>query len=227
MSWQRVFEDGFEGAFVDWAGIGELTVPEGWMPVWVEGDEPGVNHRPECDRERVRVVSGASAAKMFTVHASHDGALMRRVEVRAGELVRVVGMGATFSQRCGQGIRIGIDPSGGTDHRSPAICWSRWLSHYSDGWVGEQFVELSVMAVAEGDVVSVFLASRSDYAAPVVAAYWDDVRVEQEGDVLPEPGPGDEPSEGDLAEAVAELAGSVQALAGAVELLAAAAAGAR
>ena len=59
------------------------------MPVWVDGEQVGVNHRPEYDRETDRVVSGRSAAKLFTVHASHDGALARRVEVRAGARVRV------------------------------------------------------------------------------------------------------------------------------------------
>jgi len=211
MSWERVLEDGFEGAFEDWDKIAELTVPVGWMPVWVQGSEPGVNHRPECDRERDRVASGRSAAKMFTVHASHNGALTRRVKVLAGSLVRVVAMGANYKIKCGHGIRVGIDPLGGLDHESEDVVWSDWWSQYDKAWEPEHFVQLSAAARAEGDAVTVFLASESQYAGQVVAAYWDDVVVEQEKEGGEDPGP--EPGEGDLAGAVRLLAAAVEGLA--------------
>lgn len=215
MAWERVLADGFEGEFYDWEDIGELTVPAGWMPVWVQGTVDGRNDRPEYDREQDRTRGGGSAAKICTTHASHDGALVRRVAVRAGELVRVVAWGATWRDKCGQGLRVGLDPEGGLDHESESVIWSRWWSHYDPDWVPEQFVELSAAAQAVGDEVTVFLASRSDYAARVIAAYWDDVVVEQEGGGGPGPGPGPLPER--VEELLERVAMAVERIAAVIE----------
>ena len=90
MTWTLILKDGFEGDFEDYWGIGELTVPVGWIPLWSQGHAPGVNVRPECDREVERVRSNHVAAKMFSTHASHTGAFARRVQVEAGTLIRAV-----------------------------------------------------------------------------------------------------------------------------------------
>ena len=201
MSWTPILHDGFEGPFEDWSGIGELTVPKGWIPVWTQGSKPGVDHRPECDRETVRIHSGESAAKMFSTHASHTGALARRVQVQAGTLVRATAYGATFAIKAGQGLRLAIDPEGGLDHEVESLIWSSWWGQYSPDWEAVKYHQFSVATLAPSDYVTVFLYSHSDYAASTVAAYWDDVLVEQEGDT---PGPGPEPS-GDLAEVIAQL----------------------
>ena len=215
MSWETILDEGFEGRFEDWQEIGELTVPEGWTPVWREGTEAGIDHRPECDRERDRPRSGSSAAKMFTVHASHTGALAKRMSVRAGERVRVVAWGATWKDECGHGLRVGIDPDGGLDFEAESVVWSSWWGQYNSDWTPEAYHEFSAVAEPEGDYVTVFLYSHSDYKGSVVAAYWDDVVIEQEGGGGIEP-----PQTGDLAAAVEVLAAAVEALAAAVEALA-------
>ena len=201
MTWTPILQEGFEGAFEDWSGIGELTVPRGWIPVWTQGTEPGTDHRPECDREVVRVRSGDAAAKMFSTHASHTGALARRVQVQAGTLVRVQAYGATFGIKAGQGLRLGIDPEGGLDHEAEGIEWSSWWGQYNPDWKAEQYHEFSVATLAPSDFVTVFLYSHSDFAASTVAAYWDDVILEQEGDT---PGPGPEPT-GDVVKVLGEI----------------------
>ena len=108
-----VLEDGFEDPFEYYGNISELEVPVGWVPLWVQGDVAGVNHRPEYKPEHVRVYQGEQAAMMYTRHASHDGVLCKRVPVAAGLLVGLVAWGATFRIRAGQALRVGIDPTGG------------------------------------------------------------------------------------------------------------------
>ena len=207
MNWTPILQDGFEGTFEDYQGIGELTVPKGWRPVWTQGTEPGKDHRPECDREVIRVRSGSAAAKMFSTHASHTGALARRVQVQAGTLVRAVAHGATFGIEAGHGLVLGIDPEGGLDPEAEGIEWSSWWGQYNKkdappyNWEPEKYHEFSVAAQAPSDFVTVFLYSHSDYAASTVAAYWDDVLVEQEGDT---PGPDPEPT-GDLIGVLEEI----------------------
>jgi len=189
MTWKTLVKDGFEGPFQDWSGIGELTVPYGWMPIWTQGTETGIDHRPECDRETVRVRSGQAAAKMFSTHASHTGALAKRLQVRAGASIRAVAHGATFSIKAGHALRLGIDPEGGLDHESESIQWSSWWGQYNDDWEAEQYHEFSVAVQSPSDYVTVFLYSHSDYKASTVAAYWDDVLIEQNVDDAPGPGP--------------------------------------
>ena len=214
MSWMPILQDGFEGPFDDYQGIGELTVPRGWVPVWIQGTSPGVNHRPECDRETVRMRSGTAAAKMFSTHASHTGAFCQRVQVKAGSSIRVVAHGATFEIPAGHALRLGIDPEGGLDFDAETVVWSSWWGQYNSGWEPEEYHEFSVSTLAPSDYVTVFLYSHSDYKAPTVAAYWDDVLVEQEGDDSG-PGPGPEPGEG-----WAELLGYLSRIADAVEKIA-------
>ena len=201
MTWQALVEDGFEGEFRDYAGIGELTVPFGWVPVWTQGTEPGVNHRPECDRETVRVRSGEAAAKVFSTHASHTAALSRRVQVQAGAAIRAVAHGATFGIKAGLGMRLGIDPEGGLDPDAEGVIWSSWWGQYNDDWKPELYHKFSVAIQAPSDYVTVFLYSHSDYKASTVAAYWDDVLIEQESDT---PGPDPEPT-GDLIGVLQEI----------------------
>jgi len=206
-----VYEDGFEGAFVCWEGISELEVPEGWRPVWVQGDRPGVNHRPEFKPEQERRRSGRRAAKLFTTHASHDAALAIRAPVDVGRMVHVEAWGATFVQGAGQGLRVGIDPQGGMEFPSERIVWGEWRGQYDEGWEGERFVRLGAEALAEGEWVSVYLHSRSQYAAQTVAAYWDDMRVWQEGE-------GEEPGPGPGGEGLERIAGALERIAGALEI---------
>ena len=201
MTWAPVLHDGFEGEFRDFAGIGELTVPVGWTPVWTQGTEPGVDHRPECDRETVRVFDGSSAAKMFSTHASHTGALARRIQVQAGTMIRATAYGATFGIPAGHALRLGIDPEGGLDYDAGSVEWSSWWGQYNkEDWEPEKYHEFSVAVQAPYDFVTVFLFSHSDYKASTVAAYWDEVTVQQEGDA-----PGPEPVEGDLIGVLQEI----------------------
>ena len=200
MTWTPILQDGFEGPFEDYRGIGELTVPVGWLPLWLQGDVPGVDVRPECDRETERRRSGSAAAKMFSTHASHTGALAQRIQVQAGTMIRATAYGATFSIKAGQGLRLGIDPEGGLDFRSETVEWSSWWGQYSPDWEAEQYHEFSVATLAPSDYVTVFLYSHSDYKGSTVAAYWDYVLVEQEGDT-----PGPEPEPGDLIGVLGEI----------------------
>lgn len=189
MSIRVLYETGFEEPFHYHDGISELEVPLGWLPVWVQGEQPGVNHRPEWKPEGDRVHSGERSAKFFTTHSSHDAALVRvcALPIGAQGAVWAEAWGATFRQKAGQALRVGIDPTGGVDLQSERVVWSEWWGQYNGDWAGEQFHQFALGVTPESNLVSVFLHSRSLYAAQTVAAYWDDMTVWLDAE---EPGPG-------------------------------------
>jgi hypothetical protein len=86
-------------------------------------------------------------------------------------------------------MKIGIDPTGGTNWSSGSIVWSADKSVY-DNWDLFQ-----VEATAQGDFVTVFVYSSPLYPAPVVNVYWDDAAlvVISGGDPPPEEEPSDPP----------------------------------
>ena len=201
MTWMPVLQDGFEGPFEDYRGIGELTVPVGWIPLWIQGSLAGIDVRPECDKETERVRSGSSAAKMFSTHASHTGAFAKRIQVQAGTMIRATAYGATFEIGAGHGLRLGIDPEGGLDFDADTVEWSSWWGQYNPDWEAETYHEFSVAVPAPSDHITLFLFSHSDWKASTVAAYWDDVRIEQEND---DPGPDPVPDD-DLIAVLCEI----------------------
>jgi LysM repeat protein len=79
-------------------------------------------------------------------------------------------------------MKVGIDPTGGTQWSSGSIVWSEAKSVY-DNWDLFQ-----VEATAQGEFVTVFVYSSPLYPAPVVNVYWDDAAlvVTAGGDSQPE-----------------------------------------
>jgi hypothetical protein len=65
---------------------------------------------------------------------------------------------------------VGIDPTGGTDPYADTVVWGKGWAIYN-GFVQQ----LSVEVVAEDNIVTVFLRSRTGWAFRHNDAYWDDV----------------------------------------------------
>lgn len=191
---QTIFQSTFDEGFEDFQGIRELTVPKGWTPDWVDGHEPGVLHRPEYDQKKSpqpEVHSGNFAANFFTVHATHDACLYRKFKVgkKKGVRFRAFVMGISHEDDLvtdgGHGMRIGIDPSGGTDFSALTVVYGDYYSSYMKGhkfgdkeYKEGKWVEVSSEAVSEEDEVTVFLHSKCDYAVDINASHWDDLVLE-------------------------------------------------
>lgn len=80
-------------------------------------------------------------------------------------------------------MKIGIDPTGGTDPFSGNVVWS------PEAPALDNYVQFTVRATAQGDRVTVFLYASQDYPAENQDAYWDDA-------VLTAGGAGAAPSSG-------------------------------
>ncbi|MBN1639943.1 MAG: hypothetical protein JXA09_01815 [Anaerolineae bacterium] len=193
---KTVFQSSFEEGFYDYQGIGELTCPNGWTPRWVRGPAGGILHRPEYapkDRHlgHPEVHTGRYAAGFYTVYATHDACLYRKFRVGAGKLVRASAwcMNVTHSaggRDGGHGMRVGIDPTGGEDHTALSVEYGGWWSSYLPEWRERAWHEVGVETVSEGDVVTLFLHAKCDYAADINASHWDDVKLEvAEGTPVP------------------------------------------
>jgi hypothetical protein len=201
---QTVFSSSFEEGFYDYQGIGELTCPYGWTPSWVQGPGGGKLHRPEYDakdrdKSQPEVRTGRYAANFFTVYATHDGCLYRKFRVGAGKLVRasVWCMNVTNSKDGpdgGHGMRLGIDPAGGTNHLGMNVVygdyWSSYMKGSEGGWKERKWKQVDVETISQADEITVFLHAKCDYPADINASHWDDFVLDV-GEVPPDYEPPD------------------------------------
>lgn len=179
---RKAFSTGFESDFYDWAGIPELTIPEGWMLVWLEEREQ--EKRPEWDHKKhpqPEKFEGKQAVAVHTRHARHHTAIYRQVRVNPGP-VKVSGMVMLDSSPdAAHGCRLGFDPYGGDDFTAPTVRWSSWWAQTMKGWDQERdirrWVPLNVDGDAMTDWITVFWLSKCDYAGDLAAAHLDLVQV--------------------------------------------------
>ena len=182
----------FEGSYSN-RGAGEVTVADGWHPFWQDGpfQEDGYNRRPEYKPEDAsrfgtrRVHSGNFSQKWFTTFSTHTGGIFQPV----GGIP--VGTKATFSawvqvwssqhhdpdtvvQPGNYRVSVGIDPTGGTDWRSPNIIWSEPRIEYNT------WMNLSVSAVAKANTVTFYLRGQPEFRTQFNDSYWDDACLQLE-----------------------------------------------
>lgn len=158
----------------------------------VSCDVPGVAtfactafHRPEW-RDAApypnRIHTGVSAQKMFTFWSIHEAGMYQKVNnVKSGQLLDfsvylqgwstdVAGSPVSHGQQT-MNLKVGIDPTGGTDAFSPNVVWSQ----PGDSW--DTWTKFSVQAVAAGNSVTVFTYSRPIYPLIHVDVYVDDAAL--------------------------------------------------
>lgn len=178
--------DSFEDGFYPYDGAHELECPVHWEPDWVQGTEPGVNHRPEYkpkDKEagQPEVKDGRYAASIHTRHASHDGVLWRQFNVGAGNAfyatVYVMGKG----EKGGLGMVLGADTFGQINFTHESVLWSEWWSQDVPEWEEGKWVQLKVEGVAERDTITIYLRSTAREAADLNASHFDLFALEYEG----------------------------------------------
>jgi uncharacterized protein YraI len=79
-------------------------------------------------------------------------------------------------------MKVGIDPTGGTDANSPNVIWS------ADRIAYDNFEQFVVTAKAKGTRVTVFTYTTFVYPAPINNVYWDDAAlVTTDGSAAPPP----------------------------------------
>jgi hypothetical protein len=177
----------FEGQYVPYGAFKELNHAPPWIPWWRDGEN---NQRPEFKPAEVstaanRIHSGSSAQQYFKSHGMFKAGLYQSVlSVPTGSRLQFSAHGQAWSceefNQCPDGssvnpsnmfMRVGIDPSGGTDPFGNSIIWSAYFNPL-DQW------QLScVEAIAESDIVTVYLWASPDGPRQNQDVYWDDASL--------------------------------------------------
>ncbi len=190
-----LFNGGFEGTYVaPIPGRDNINVAVGWYPYWLQGspeeNAQGYKVQPEykaaftTDFPYTRVRSGAQAQQYFHSFATFVGGVLQQVTVPRNARLRFSAWGQAWSclhfEDCPNAtsvnpspmhMRIGLDPTGGTDWTSPNVVWSPYADPY------DAYQLFTVEAVAVGTRVTVFLYAAPEYRNDNNDVYWDDASL--------------------------------------------------
>lgn len=173
----------FEGEF-KFQGGQELLVAPGWVAWWVQGSD--ANFRPEFKPTNLgnRIHSGASAQQYFKSFAQYVAGVYQVVEnpqLTPGTRIQFSAYGQGWSciqgADCSAGVsvepanmymRVGIDPTGGTDPHSRTVKWSNYFNPI------DRYEIQCVETVAESNRIVVFTWSSPDQPRLNQDSYWDD-----------------------------------------------------
>lgn len=207
----------FEGAYSAWNAVPQIQMPASWIPWWadqVEEDPDWQHQRPEwkpAEGEYYpnRVHSGERALQWHKSYATFQAGAYQQVSVPENAQLRFAAYGqawscddwnlcsdATSHDPANMAMRIGIDPTGGTNPWAPSVVWSAW-GNPLDAWG-----YFAVEAAAQGGVVTVFLYSDPDWPKQNQDVYYDDASLVVIGDTPP---PTSVPDESQPSVAVAEV----------------------
>jgi len=175
---------GFEQPYVAIGGDTTLRVAQNWQPWYLPpGAATSINAQPEYKpAPNSRIRSGVAAQEYNTFFATHTAGVYQRVPVAPGSNLRFavwvyVWSSGTFDNPDvsedpnGVAIRVGIDPTGGTDATSANIVWSGDAEYY------DQYRELSVTETATGTAVTVFVRTAPTGFVGINAVYLDDASL--------------------------------------------------
>ena len=189
---------GFEGPFYAWSGMNEVHVAHGWTPWWRyrnESDQEAYFFKPEYKQANGwiypnRVHGGASAQQWFTFFATHQAGLYQQVfNVRPGTGYRFTVWAQVWSSTeddasvsrnpAYPNMQVGIDPTGGRNAWAGTVVWSGTYAFY-DSWG-----QLAIEAVAQNDVITVFMRSDPHWPVKHNDFYWDDAALVVAGQPIP------------------------------------------
>jgi len=176
---------GFEDGFTELPLGGMSQVANGWQPWFFTGlTGPGINYKPDYQGYDARLLgtrrvhSGNFSQVMATTYATHTAGFLQQINVPVGsQLTFSIWVQVWSSQEDDPSVsaqpgnyrvQVGIDPTGGTDWAAPHVIWSPEVMEY-DRWV-----QLSVEAVAENSIVTVFTQGRPEFRNKHNSSYWDD-----------------------------------------------------
>jgi hypothetical protein len=175
----------FEGSFAQFAHFRTAVMAPEWLPWWQQqtGNDEDWQHRmPEFKPAapfKNRIHSGGNAQQLFTYYGTHVGGVYQRVKgITVGARLRFTIWGQAWAGKSddpnkseGGGpmhMRVGIDPTGGTDPLSGNVVWSSEQNPL-DTWV-----QFAVEATAKSGTITVFTYSAPEYPTKHNDAYWDD-----------------------------------------------------
>ncbi len=163
-------------------------MPAGWKPWWVKERPTDVNpeYKPAEFSDRVR--SGSRAAQYFSFWTTHKAGLRQTVTVPENATVTFSIWGTSWiteqdNSTVSDGaatpnMRIGIDPTGGTNIYSEAIVWSGFQQ------TKDVYGLFTVEAQAQGTQVTVFTFAAPDvnpnspeFGFKHTDIYWDDASL--------------------------------------------------
>jgi LysM repeat protein len=194
--------------------IDEVQVAHGWLGWWLVPDSDPAHpsscagcaawHRPEWREANCgdvcanRVRSGGNAQKYFTFFSVHDAGMYQQVggiapgsRLRFSVYMQGWSTHAEYGNSSGQssmGMRVGIDPFGGTNPFSANVIWSPVVDTY-DAW-GLYTVE----AVARAGTVTVYTRSTPHYGLQHNDICVDDASLVVVDGASPNPNPGGNPA---------------------------------
>ena len=176
--------------------IGEVQVAHGWLGWWLQPNEdkqhPSAGakiawHRPEWREANCGVVcanrvrSGTDAQKYFTFFSVHDAGMYQQVsgvtpgtQLQFSVYMQAWSTDADYGPSNGvqhMGMRVGIDPFGGTDAFSPNVVWSTPFDTF-DTWG-----LYTIQAAAQAGTVTVFTRSTPLYGSQHNDIYLDDASL--------------------------------------------------
>ena len=163
-------------------GASTRTAPNGWN-LWVGGGAPDAF--PHTDRVQVRDGEVSWNLKQGSVAFTTAG-WQRVGGLTKGDAVKLTAYGWVYTcndttnsciitdppyrrsdTSAGASLKVGIDPTGGTDPNSAAVQWSAGTAPY------DQWAEMNVTATAQGDAVTVFLYTTQAKGLALNNVYWD------------------------------------------------------
>jgi len=175
----------FEGAFTQYSGDQPRSVANGWTP-WNVARDPAMpsfqNTAPKYLAAAAasaagvtpRVRNGSNAQIYYSFFETHDGGIYQQISgITPGSELRfsvyAYVWSSTFADQNTSddpgdvALRVGIDPSGGTDASASSVIYSTPLIAY------DTFREYSVITTAQSSTVTVFI--RSTVGLPVQSTY--------------------------------------------------------
>lgn len=177
----------FEGSYAPFGAFKELNHAPNWFPWWQDGAN---NLRPEFKPAEAsvapnRIHSGSTAQQYFKSFGQFKAGLYQSVlNVTPGSRLQFSAYGQAWSceefDLCPDGnsvnpanmlMRVGIDPTGDNNWAADTVVWSAYFNPL------DQWQVACVEAVAERDVVTVFLWASPDGPRQNQDIYWDDASL--------------------------------------------------
>ena len=174
----------FEGDYKPFGAFTELNHAPSWFPWWQDGEN---NLRPEFKPAEAsiapnRVHSGVRAQQYFKSFGQFKSGLYQSVlNVSPGSRLQfsIYGQawsceqidkcpGSTSVNPANMLMRVGIDPTGDTNWSADTVQWSPYFNPL------DQWQVACVEAIAESDIVTVFLWASPDGPRQNQDVYWDD-----------------------------------------------------